>query len=157
MSTRYFALIVGIMFLLAGILGFIPTFVAPPIDESIALAVDQGYGSLLGLFPINILHNIVHLTVGILGIVSFGSHKNARIFSQGLAIFYGALAIMGFIPGLNSTFGLIPIYSNDIWLHALTALLATYFGFKQPDEQTMAGETQKDYSGSGVPNQSNTL
>ena len=40
---------------------------------------------------------------------------------------------MGLIPGLNTTFGLIPIFGNDVWLHALTALIAAYFGWGTRD------------------------
>ena len=39
------------------------------------------------------------------------------------------LTVMGLIPGLNTTFGLIPIHGNDVWLHALIAIAAAYFGF----------------------------
>ena len=42
---------------------------------------------------------------------------------------YAALAVMGFIPGLNTLFGLMPMYGNDIWLHALLAIVAGYVGF----------------------------
>jgi hypothetical protein len=45
----------------------------------------------------------------------------------GLMIFYGTLAVMGLIPVLNTSFGLIPILGHDVWLHALTALAAAYF------------------------------
>lgn len=39
---------------------------------------------------------------------------------------------MGLPPVLNTVFGLIPIFGHDVWLHALTALIAAYFGFKAP-------------------------
>jgi hypothetical protein len=39
------------------------------------------------------------------------------------------LAILGLIPATNTMFGLVPIYGNDVWLHAGTALIAAYFGF----------------------------
>jgi hypothetical protein len=42
---------------------------------------------------------------------------------------YGLLAILGLIPGTNTLFGLVPIYGHDVWLHALSALIAAYFGF----------------------------
>jgi hypothetical protein len=129
--TQYFALAAGIIYLLVGLMGFVPalvTQVPPPPD----LAVHSGYGHLMGLFPINILHNIVHLAVGVLGILAFRSHSGSRTFSRGLAIFYGLLAIMGLVPLMNTTFGLIPIFSHDVWLHAATALVAAYFGFMAP-------------------------
>ena len=38
---------------------------------------------------------------------------------------------MGLVPALrlDTTFGLVPLYGNDIWLHALLAIGAGYFGF----------------------------
>jgi hypothetical protein len=54
-----------------------------------------------------------------------------------LAVIFGVLTVMGLIPGLNTVFGLIPLFGHDIWLHALTAIAAAYFGFR---ERRMAGE-----------------
>ena len=47
---------------------------------------------------------------------------------------------MGFIPALrlHTTFGLVPLYGNDIWLHAVLAIVAGYFGFVyRRDEQAV--------------------
>jgi hypothetical protein len=133
MGARYFALISGIIYILVGIFGFIPGMVATPGTGGPAgIVVNAGYGYLLGAFPINVLHNIVHLAVGIWGVAAYRSYIGARNYARGLAIFYGVLAIMGLLPVLNTTFGLIPIFGNDVWLHALTALIAAFFGFKTP-------------------------
>jgi len=136
MLTRYFALVVGIVYLLVGMIGFIPGIVQPPAAGDPALAISTGYGRLLGLFPINVLHNLVHIAIGAWGLYAYRSFADARIFARGLTILYALLAIMGFIPVLNTTFGLIPIFGHDIWLHALTALVAAYFGFMAPTEAT---------------------
>ena len=133
MRTRYLALIVGIAFLLVGIMGFVPSLRQLPSNAP-DITVDSGYGYLLGLFPINVLHNIVHLTVGALGIAAYWSFNFARLYAQGLAIFYGALAVMGLIPATNTTFDLIPIFGNNVWLHALTALITGYFGYVAPEK-----------------------
>jgi len=53
----------------------------------------------------------------------------ARMYSMTLAVFYGVLAVMGLVPGLNTLFGLAPIHGHDVWLHAGTALVAAYFGW----------------------------
>lgn len=127
-AGRYFALIIGIVFLLVGIMGFIPAFVQYPVSTN-ELGVNAGYGYLLGIFPINVLHNIVHLTVGITGLLASISLDSSRVYARALAVFYGALAVMGLIPAANTTFGLIPIFGNDVWLHAVTAAIAAYFGF----------------------------
>lgn len=142
MGARYFALIAGIVYVLVGLMGFIPGMVMTP-GTGPSVAVDAGYGYLLGLFPVNVLHNLVHLAVGIWGLLSYRSAGGARAFSRGLAIFYGVLALMGLFPVLNTTFGLIPIFSHDIWLHALTAAIAAYFGFSKPKrESTMSYENR---------------
>lgn len=142
MQTRYFALIVGIIYVLIGVLGFIPALIVAPTAAAPDLAVESFYGYLMGLFPINVLHNIVHLLVGVLGIAAYRSFSNARLFSRGLAIFYGLLAIMGLFPVLNTTFGLIPIFSHDVWLHALTAVAAAYFGWA-PDRSVQRSEPHR--------------
>lgn len=128
MGTRYFALIAGIIYLLVGLMGFIPPLLTAPVGAP-DLAVDSFYGYLLGLFPVNILHNLVHLALGIWGIAAYRSLGGSIGFARGLAIIYGVLAIMGLIPGLNTMFGLVPLFSHDVWLHALTAIAAAYFGF----------------------------
>jgi Domain of unknown function (DUF4383) len=137
MGARYFALISGIVFILLGIFGFIPGMVATPGTGGPAVIFKPGYGYLLEAFPINILHNIVHLAVGIWGVASYRSYIGARSYARGLAIFYGVLAIMGLLPVLNTVFGLMPIFGNDVWLHAITAAIAAYFGFKSPDAATL--------------------
>ncbi len=132
MSIRYFALALGIVYTLVGLLGFLPGITQPPPPNAPTLAVDAGYGFLLGLFPINVLHNIVHLLIGVLGIAASRRLAGARAYARGLAVVYGLLAIMGLIPGLDRTFGLIPLFGHDVWLHALTALASAYFGFMAP-------------------------
>lgn len=127
--VRYFALILGITYLLVGALGFLPVALQPLGPGAPNLAVDAGYGRLLGLFPVNVLHNVVHLGVGLWGLLAYRSLGGSIGFARGLTIFYGLLAVMGLIAGLNTTFGLIPIFGHDVWLHAGTALVAAYFGF----------------------------
>lgn len=128
MGSRYFALVVGIVYLLVGLLGFIgPSTPYTGPD----LAVDAFASNLLGLFPINLVHNIVHLAIGAWGIASYRSISGSVAFARGLAVLYGLLAILGLLPiaALQTTFGLVPIFGADVALHAITALAAAYFGF----------------------------
>jgi Domain of unknown function (DUF4383) len=136
MKTRYYALIMGIIFAVIGVAGFIPGLLTPH-DPPADLAVNSLSGNLLGLFPVNILHSLVHLLFGIWGIAAYRSFTGARAYAKSVAVIYGVLTIMGFIPGLSTVFGLVPLYGNDIWLHALIAISAAYFGF-------MATETVRD-------------
>lgn len=129
MDVRRFALILGIIFTVVGIAGFIPALLQAPGPDAPGLTVDAFHGRLLGLFPVNLVHNLVHLGIGIWGLAVAKSTRGAVNFSRSLAIIYGLLAIMGFIPGLQTMFGLAPLHGHDIWLHAGTALLAAYYGF----------------------------
>lgn len=137
-SVRYFALIFGIVYTLVGLLGFLPALLQAPPPTAPDLAVDTLYGYLMGLFPVNILHTLVHLLLGIWGIIAYRSFDSSRIYARSLAIIFAILAIMGLIPGLNTTFGLIPLFSHDIWLHAASALLAAYFGWVAPANERAA-------------------
>jgi hypothetical protein len=139
MQTRNFALIFGIVYALVGVLGFIPGVTASPPAGAPGLAVDAGYGYLLGLFPINALHNVVHAAVGLAGIAASARAASARAYARALAVVFAILTVMGLFPGLDTTFGLIPLFGHDVWLHALTAAGAGYFGFAaRPAERPAA-------------------
>jgi len=126
MTTRTFALVLGVAFIVAGLAGFFPTPADPPAD----LTQTHGFGHALGVLPVNTLHNIVHIVFGLMGILaSRGSLMSARGYAQFVAVAYGLLAVLGLLPQTNTTFGLIPIYGADVWLHAIIAAAAAYFGF----------------------------
>ena len=128
MKTRYFALVFGVVYLIVGILGFVPSLIPLP-PEAPPLAIDASYGYLFGLFPVNIIENIVHMAIGIWGLTAWRDWQTARGFSRSNAVIFGILAVLGFIPGLNTVFGLVPLHSHNIWLHAVTAIIAAYFGW----------------------------
>ena len=130
---RTLALVLGVIYIIAGIAGFVPGLTTPHTADMPGLSVDMAHGRALGLFPVNVLHNIVHILIGIWGVLGSRSFAGARLFWRGLAIFYGLLAILGLIPATNTLFGLVPIYGHDVWLHAATALVAAYFGFVAKD------------------------
>jgi hypothetical protein len=122
-----FARIYGIVFLIVGVGGFIPGITRP--HDHPALMVEAGSGMELGLFPVNILHNAVHILFGAWGLFAARNVDAARRYAQVVAVAYALLTVMGLIPATNTTFGLVPIYGHDVWLHALLAALAAYFGF----------------------------
>ena len=146
MNTRYFALAYGIVFLLVGIAGFIPGLVTPHEPAAAAeVEAETGFGRLFGLFPINVWHNLVHIAFGIWGLAAYRTFSAARTYARAVAVIYAVLAVMGLIPVLNTTFGLIPLYGHDVWLHILLAAVAAYFGFFAPErpagERTTAATT----------------
>lgn len=143
MAERYCALLIGILFVLVGLAGFVPAFTSlpgttassVPLDEATS-AYNAGFSYIFGLFPTNLLHNIVRIIVGSLGIVAYTSLGGARLYNRGFAIAYALLAILGLLPITRTMFGLMPIFGNNVWFNALTAAVAAYFGFVQPT-QTM--------------------
>lgn len=141
MNVRTFALIYGIVFLLVGILGFVPGVNQAHTGAHDLRITDPGHGMLLGLFHVNVLHNAVHLLFGVWGLIAYRSFPGARMYAQGVAIIYLVLAVAGLIPGLNTLFGLVPLEGNDVWLHILLALPAAYFGFVAPHVQESAMTT----------------
>lgn len=142
MKARYFALILGIVYLLVGILGFIPGITTPPPADAPSLAVNAGYGNIFGIFTVNLVHTLIHLLVGVWGIMAYRSFGAARGFARTIAIVFALLAVMGLLGGaLSTTFGLAPLFGADVALHALTALLAGIFGFATRDEDTYVDNT----------------
>ncbi|MEX2152466.1 MAG: DUF4383 domain-containing protein [Gemmatimonadaceae bacterium] len=118
--VRRVAMIFGIVFLLVGILGFIS-------PGGMEMGADPAPAKLLGLFEVNLLHNIVHLLFGVWGLVASRSFAGAKMFAQVGGVIYIVLAVLGFVA--PTTFGLIPIGGNDIWLHAVLGLVLAGVGF----------------------------
>lgn len=137
MQLGMIARIFGIIYLLVGILGFVPGLNHDAPDAA-HLVVGQTT-LLLGIFPVNVLHNLVHVLVGLGGLALGGTVSGARGYFRLLAVVYGLLFLLGIIPATNTLFGLVPLFGNDIWLHALTAIVAAYLGWAVATQtETMA-------------------
>jgi hypothetical protein len=139
LSIQKFARIYGITFLVVGAGGFIPGL-TPPHDHP-DLIVDAASGLELGLFPVNVLHNIVHIAFGAWGLGASRSFESSRFYARVVAVAYGLLTLLGLIPATNTAFGLVPIYGHDVWLHALLASVAAYFGFVSREGRAAATRT----------------
>jgi hypothetical protein len=130
MKTSSFALLAGIAYLAAGLLGLVPALLMPPPPDAPPTTFTLLYGYLVGLFPVNVLHSAVHLAIGAWGIAAWRGASDPTLFSRSIAMFYGALAILGLLPAFNTMLGWIPIHGHDVWLHAGTAAIAAYFGWR---------------------------
>jgi hypothetical protein len=126
---RRFALIFGIVFLLVGIAGFIPGLTQPHSHPDVKLTA--GLGLVMGLFPVNVLHNAAHLLFGVWGLMASRSDGAARGYGKVVAIAYALLMVMGLVKAMNlhTAFGFVPLYGHDVWLHAGLAAVGAYFGF----------------------------
>lgn len=117
------AALVGAVFLLVGILGFIPGITTHYGDMSFA-----GHGSgakLLGIFQVSILHNIVHLLYGVVGIALAKTWDGARNFLIG----GGAVYLLLWLLGIIGAGDWIPVNTADNWLHFVLGLGMVAVGF----------------------------
>ena len=119
-TVQRVAQIMGWAFLLVGVAGFFFTGMSMESDVETA-------PRLLGLFPVNVLHNIVHLLFGVWGIMAARTFEGARTYGRVGGVAYLGLAVLGFIA--PDMFGLLPIGSHDIWLHALLGAVLAAAGF----------------------------
>ena len=84
-----------------------------------------------GLLPVNLLHNLVHVLFGILGVVAFAGFRAACLRADRGGRLRPA-GRSGTAPATSTLFGLVPIYGNDVWLHLVLGVVAAYFGFMAP-------------------------
>jgi len=132
MKPSTFALTFGIVFLIAGLMGLVPLFLVPPPIDAPPTNFTLLYGYLLGLFPVNLLHSLMNIVVGARGFSAWRGGSSPTRFARGIAILFGALAVMGMLPMLKTALGIMPLHGNDVWLHGISAVIAAYFGWRQP-------------------------
>ena len=114
---RLAARAVGAVFLLVGVLGFVPGITSNYGDMSVA-----GHHSgalLLGIFQVSVLHNVVHLLFGVAGIALSRTAAGARTYLIGGGAVYLVLWLYGLVVDQGSQANFVPLNSADNWLHLL--------------------------------------
>jgi hypothetical protein len=96
--------------------------------------VTASYGYLFGVFPVNAIHDAFHIVVGLVAILVSASFNASRYLCRILFVVFGLLTVAGFMPHANTLWGLMPLFTNDTWLHAGTCLSAALFGFVASEE-----------------------
>ena len=114
------ALVVGVVFLLVGILGFVPGITTKFGD--LEFAGHQSGAELLGVFQVSILHNIVHLLFGAVGLVAARTWSGARGFLVGGGVVYLVLWLYGLLVDKTSDANFVPVNAADDWLHLLLGI-----------------------------------
>ena len=119
--SRAYATVFGVVYTLVGVVGLL---VAPTLATATLI-----------VFPVNVLHNAVHLLVGILGIAAVVSNRTVE-YARAMAVLFAVLTLAGFLP--QPLLGLVPIGGLDIVLHAATAVLAAAAGWLYRPRPTVA-------------------
>jgi hypothetical protein len=114
------ALAVGAVFLLVGLLGFIPGITSR--YDQLSFAGHESGALLLGLFQVSVLHNIVHLLFGAAGIAMSRTISGARSYLLYGGIVYLVLWIYGLVIDQNSAGNFVPLNDADNWLHLLLGI-----------------------------------
>ncbi len=127
-ANRIFALVLGIVFVLVGIIGFLT-----PMENA------TGVRAIFGIFDVDTVHNIIHLVTGIIAIAA-AFLGGSRTFNQIFGILYTILGILGlfsflyFPAGTYGTdsglfLGLTHLNAGDHILHLITGIAAIIVGF----------------------------
>ncbi|GAA1280897.1 DUF4383 domain-containing protein [Arthrobacter pascens] len=131
------AQVVGAVFLLVGILGFIPGITSN--FGAMGMAGHTSGALLLGVFQVSVLHNIVHLLFGVAGLLLARTPSQAKSFLLYGGIIYLILWLYGLIINLNTPANFVPVNTADNWLHFLLgvgmialALLLSREGVRTP-------------------------
>jgi hypothetical protein len=110
-TVQAVALVFGAIYLVVGVLGFFNHV-------------------LLGIFQVNVLHNLVHVLIGIGGLAAVSSVANSKTFCQIAGVILVLLGLIGL--GIANPFGLLYLGGGDIALHLVTGAVLAYFGFVAP-------------------------
>jgi hypothetical protein len=121
------ALVVGVVFLLVGVLGFIPGITTN--FGSMAFAGHQSEAMLLGVFQVSVLHNIVHLLFGVAGLAMARTVAGARNFLIYGGVVYAVLWLYGLLIDQSSAANFVPVNTADNWLHFVLAVGMIALGF----------------------------
>jgi hypothetical protein len=121
------AIAFGLVFLVVGIMGFIP-------------GITKG-GHLLGIFHVNTAHNVVHLLTGLAAlVVGTASHHASVLFFRVFGIVYGAVAVLGFLGGDQAVLGIIANNRADSWLHLAIAAVSLFVGFAMHERPSLTSQ-----------------
>lgn len=113
MTRKPFAVIIGIGFLVAGILGFVPHITVN--------------GLLLNIFAVDPMHNWVYIISGVIALLASVSDKASKLYFQLFGIIYAVVAIMGFVN--NGQILMMQMNMADNYLHVALAIIILYLGF----------------------------
>ncbi len=114
------ATLFGAVFILVGILGFIP---------GISPVHSDGMHYLLGIFMVGGIHNAIHLLSGVAALAGAAkSEKYARLYFQVFGSVYALVTIVGFLQK-DTVLGIIHVNAADNFLHLGLAVAILAIGF----------------------------
>jgi hypothetical protein len=117
-TARTVAAVFGVVYLLVGVIGFVMQ------------------SPLFGLFPVNALHNVVHIVLGAILLYGATSTSAALMATRVVGAVLVVVGLLGFVSA--DGFGLLPLGGNDIWLHLASGAILLAVGFMTAPEPSAA-------------------
>jgi hypothetical protein len=105
-SAPSFALLAGLLYVAAGVLGL-----------------------LFGLVPASLIHHAAHFAIGLWGLAAWTGAASAVTYARSLAAIAAAFALLG-LTGLDTALGMLPLDTRDLWGHIVIGAFGAYFGFR---------------------------
>ena len=137
-AAQLYCSLTGAALLLAGLLGML-------YDSSFDTARGAGQSldgdTLLGIFEVNGIHNVVHIASGLLLLMLAPARRAAKAGAILFGLVYGAVTLVGVIDRAD-VLGLFPVNDADHFLHAALSLLGLAAGLASrggPGDEGPAG------------------
>jgi hypothetical protein len=124
--VQHAALAIGIAFLVAGIAGFIPGVTTD--YDTMELSGPGSKAELFGLFQVSILHNLVHIVFGAIGVIAARRAASSRWYLVGGGLVYLALFVYGIVIDKADDVNVLPVNDADDWLHLGLGLVMIVLG-----------------------------
>ncbi|WP_410671640.1 DUF4383 domain-containing protein [Amycolatopsis sp. cmx-4-68] len=135
------AVAVSAVFLLVGVLGFVPGITTG--YDQLSFAGHDSMAMLLGVFMVSVLHNIVHLLFGIAGLAAARTARGARLYLIAGGAVYLVLWLYGLVIDHGSDANFVPVNTADNWLHLALGLgmiaLGVLTGRRIPESREARG------------------
>lgn len=135
------ALTFAIVFVVIGVLGFIPGITTD--FAALGMAGHESQAMLFGVFQVSVLHNVVHLALGLVGLWFAGFPRTAAGYLVWGGVIYAVIWVYGLFVGQDSTANFVPLNQADNWLHLVLAVAMIVLGVVLPrrGDVTTAGTT----------------
>jgi hypothetical protein len=115
LAVQSAAVFVAAAFLLIGILGFVPGITT---HLNTLQFVGHRSGALLfDIFSVSVLHNLIHIALGIAGLILARTYARARAYLLGGGLLFVGAWIWGLFLHPADPANVLPLNNSDNWLH----------------------------------------
>ena len=121
-NAKTAALVLGFVFIIVGVLGYVPNPIVGPG----------------GIFVTNPVHNVIHIASGIVLLLGAYSSLGSSLALKIIGVVYALVAVLGFLMPGDMMLGMVAMNAADRWLHVALAIVILYAGFGLPAESKIA-------------------